>query len=233
MARDWYDGWIGEGDMNVYLIADTHFNHAQIKTYCQRPDNFTDLLIKNWRRTVQPNDLVMHLGDVFIGPSAGWKDIYPQLPGRKVLVRGNHDRNHSCTWWMENGFDFACDTFVFRHVLLTHEPAKALIGDTTLNFHGHLHNIWHGFHKDAPEGSVESEAFKAKRLYNDWQRLFAVEYTNYMPVNFDKFLNKPDNYLARGFQGQTITVESSEHFKNLTGRDYKSGEGVQFAVGDS
>src|SRR5579863_1927975 len=142
--RDWHDWWIGEGDMNVYLISDTHFNQDNIKMYCQRPDNFTELLIKNWQRTVQPEDLIIHLGDVFIGPSAGWKVIYPRLTGRKFLVRGNHDRNYSNTWWMENGFDFACDGFMFRHVWLSHEPAQVLPEGAVLNFHGHLHNIWHG-----------------------------------------------------------------------------------------
>jgi calcineurin-like phosphoesterase family protein len=199
-TRDWYDGWIEEGEMKVYLIADTHFNHAKIKTYCQRPDNFTELLIKNWKQTVQPTDLVLHLGDVFIGPSAGWKEIYPQLPGRKGLIRGNHDRNHSNTWWMENGFDFACDSMIFRHVWLTHEPAKELPAGTDINIHGHLHNIWHGFHRNSEPGTPEYDSFVNKRLYHPWQRLFAVEYTNYRPVDFEKFLSKPDNFHARGLR---------------------------------
>ena len=49
--KDWYDGYIEkEESMKFYLISDTHFNHAKLETYCQRPANFTELLIKNWRR---------------------------------------------------------------------------------------------------------------------------------------------------------------------------------------
>ena len=184
--------------MRVYLISDTHFNHSNMKTYCYRPSNFTELLIKNWQQTVKPDDLIVHLGDVFIGPSAGWKEIYPQLTGRKFLVRGNHDRNHSCTWWMENGFDFACDGFKFRHAWLTHEPATNLPEGTELNIHGHLHNIWHGFHKNSEPGSSEHETFRYQKLHNPWQRLFSCEYSGYLPVEYEKFVNHPDKYLARG-----------------------------------
>jgi calcineurin-like phosphoesterase family protein len=33
--------------MKVYLISDTHFNHANIATYCDRPADFTDIIIRN------------------------------------------------------------------------------------------------------------------------------------------------------------------------------------------
>lgn len=184
--------------MKVYLIADTHFNHGKIATYCQRPENFTELIIRNWRQTIQPTDLIIHLGDVFIGKADGWKEIYPQLPGRKMLIRGNHDRSHSITWWMDNGFDSACDGMMFRHTWLTHEPAKTLPDGAVFNVHGHLHNIWHGFHRNAEHDSPENQVFANKKLHNDWQRLFSVEYTNYRPVDFEKFLSKPDNFQARG-----------------------------------
>lgn len=182
--------------MNVYLIADTHFNHSNIKTYCDRPDDFTERIIRNWRRIVQPSDLVIHLGDVFIGSPAGWKEIYPQLTGRKILVRGNHD-HHSVTWYMENGFDFACDRMEFRGCTLAHHPPfSGQPNRDRLWIHGHLHNIWHGFH--AYGKGPEMEAWQTKRLRFPWQRLFAIEYTNYMPTNFDKFISHPDRYQARG-----------------------------------
>lgn len=177
--------------MNVYLISDTHFNHARIATYCDRPPDFTERIIRNWRHTVRPEDLVIHLGDVFIGGVAGWREVYPQLTGRKILVRGNHDRQRSPTWWMENGFDAVNDGMVFRGVWLTHEPATSRAGGCDLNVHGHLHNIWHGFH---PEEYNQRQI----KLHQDWQRLFAIEYTDYRPVEFDKFLAHPDKYMARG-----------------------------------
>src|SRR5690348_5355140 len=180
--------------MRTLLISDTHFNHANIATYCDRPKNFTEIIIKKWNERVEWNNTVIHLGDVFIGRVEGWSAIYPNLPGKKVLIRGNHDRQRSVSWWMDNGFDFACDGLRFRNCWLTHEPDTSRAGGCELNIHGHLHNIWHGF---APNAGDEKNAMQLRKLRNPWQRLFAVEYTNYMPVEFDKFVSHPDKYQAR------------------------------------
>ena len=183
--------------MKVYLIADTHFNHANIATYCQRPEDFTDILLRNLRKTLTVEDTLIHLGDVFIGRRPPWLGDWP---GRKILIRGNHDRQHSNTWWMEHGFDFACDGMAFRNCWLSHEPRPNLpIGE--LNIHGHLHNIWSGFNyegKDVINVATGKPFGLPTQLDNPWQRLFAVEYTNYMPVEFDKFVSHPDKYQAKG-----------------------------------
>jgi len=187
--------------MKVYLISDTHFNHQNIATYCDRPANFTDLIVKNWAVIVKPEDMVVHLGDVQIGKKSDQHDILSGLPGRKVLIRGNHDRQWSNTRWMQAGFDFACDSMIFRNCWLTHEPAQSLPEGTTLNLHGHLHNIWDGFHPNDPKEDkyfAETLLTMHKQLHNPWQRLFAIEYTSYRPVEFDKFVSQPDKYQARG-----------------------------------
>lgn len=140
------------------------------------------------------NDTIIHLGDVGIGPKQGIVDVLRRLKGRKIVIRGNHDREKSNSWWMDHGFDFSCDALMFGNWWLTHEPAKALPWQEGLhcmgNIHGHLHNIWDGFGK-------EGEAVSTK-LHNPWQRLFAVEYTKYCPIEFDEFVNHPDKYQARG-----------------------------------
>lgn len=174
--------------MKVYLISDTHLNHNNIATYCDRPVDFTERIIFNWQRTVKPEDLAIHLGDVFIGKVEGWMAIYPRLTGNKILIRGNHDRQRSVTWWMQHGFRFACDGMRFRNCWLTHEPDTSRAGGCDLNIHGHLHNIWDGFHPN--DGKT------IERKYPAWQRLFAVEYTNYMPIEFDKFVSHPHKYKA-------------------------------------
>lgn len=184
--------------VNVYLISDTHFNHANIATYCQRPADFTELLVKRWHETVTANDTVIHLGDVQIGKKSEW--IMPALPGRKILIRGNHDRQNSNTWWMEHGFDFACDGLKFRNCWLTHEPCTTLASGCELNIHGHLHNIWDGFvdRENIKRNTELLGADYTKRLRYPWQRLFAVEYTDYRPVEFNKFVSHPERFQARG-----------------------------------
>lgn len=196
-VQDWHDDYIAEAEhMNIYLISDTHFKHEKMRTYCDRPADFTERIIKNWHQIVKPEDLVIHLGDVGIGKLVDWEWILPSLPGRKGLIRGNHDRQRSCGWWMEHGFGFACDGMMFRNWWLSHEPANSRPGGCEGNIHGHLHNAWHGFNAD---GLVGDEGRRLKKeLKYPWQRLFALEYTNYMPVEFDKFVSHPDKYQARG-----------------------------------
>lgn len=176
----------------TWLISDTHFNHDNIATYCDRPKDFTDLIIKRWNEVVKGDDLVIHLGDVAIGNRRSVKSILAVLPGRKVLVLGNHDRQHGPDWWMDQGFAFACQAMKYRNCWLTHEPSTSLADGCELNIHGHLHNIWDGFHPHHGE-----ERPTPTSLRNPWQRLFAIEYTNYRPVNFDKFVSHPDKYRAQ------------------------------------
>lgn len=168
----------------TWLTTDTHFNHDRIATYCVRPTNFTELLIKRWKEVVKPGDLVIHLGDVAIGNRRKVIDILAELPGRKVLVRGNHDRQHGTDWWMDQGFAFACDGMKYRNCWLTHEPSTSLADGCQINIHGHLHNFDQNHHPECNQGKP-------------FQRLLAVEYTNYYPVNFDKFVAHPDKYKAQ------------------------------------
>ena len=52
----------------IYFIADTHFNHANIIKYCNRPFKNTDemnkYIIRKWNSVVKERDTVYHLGDV-------------------------------------------------------------------------------------------------------------------------------------------------------------------------
>lgn len=54
--------------MSVWLTADTHFCHANILKFCQRPfKDVTEMdlqMITRWNAVVGPADVVYHLGDL-------------------------------------------------------------------------------------------------------------------------------------------------------------------------
>jgi calcineurin-like phosphoesterase family protein len=197
--------------MNTYLTSDTHLNHANIETYCKRPSDFTERIIRNWQRIVKPEDIIIHVGDVFIGKHEGWDAIWPSLPGKKWLIRGNHDKR-SYSWWCEHGFDFCADAIIYRRAFITHKPSQFLPGRCDINIHGHLHNIWHGFHKDEPD---TERITKSGRLKNPWQRLFAIEYTDYCPIQFEKFVSHPDQFQARGPAAAEKIAIAEEYARQL------------------
>lgn len=103
--------------MALYAMSDLHLSFS-----CDKPmdvfgagwQNYTERIFENWTGTVKDNDLVIVGGDI------SWamylEDTYEDfqflnsLPGKKLLLRGNHDY-----WWMSiakmkaffegNGFD--------------------------------------------------------------------------------------------------------------------------------
>ena len=83
-------------DQVTFITSETHFGHARISELAARPfGSVTEMdaeLIRRWNQTVAPTDLVLHLGDLALGPIADSLPLTAQLNGRKFLVPGNHDR---------------------------------------------------------------------------------------------------------------------------------------------
>lgn len=83
--------------MTKYFTSDTHFGHANIIKYCDRP--FADIgvmdatIIQNWNSIVKPEDTVYHLGDVSFTTPDRATHILGVLNGYKILILGNHDRS--------------------------------------------------------------------------------------------------------------------------------------------
>jgi len=127
----------------TYVITDTHWSHSLMQKFCNRPPNFDQLIINQWRATVKPQDIVYHLGDVTWGSQEQLSTIMSVLPGTKILVRGNHDRNHSNNWFIQAGFAAVLEKAQVSGVILSHVPAimgQEEIDRGIINLHGHFHN---------------------------------------------------------------------------------------------
>lgn len=166
-----------------WLLPDTHFFHDKMVTdWGIRPHNYNDLIMKNLKRLVAPQDRMIHLGDVIFYKYDQLKPLLDSIPCKKFLVMGNHDRK-SRSWYMNNGFDFVADSFVVGDIIFSHKPIRSLPDGCRINIHGHFHNTNHRSHE--PQ-------------YNEWydtkvHRLVALEYTNYEPVNLKTFIHETDS----------------------------------------
>jgi calcineurin-like phosphoesterase family protein len=163
--------------MNTYLIADPHFSHANIIKYEKRPfvdtEDMDNSIIMYWNNLVDENDLIFVLGDVFFCKSDRQRYIASRLKGRKILIRGNHDRGISDTKFKKLGFDVH-NYYFYEGYLLTHYPQplegmKRIMEEYGVkgNIHGHVHS-------------------EINDLDQNFYRCVSVECTDYHPVWFHK-----------------------------------------------
>ena len=86
--------------MALYAIGDLHLSFGTNKPMddFRGWDHYVDRLERNWRAVVEPEDTVVIAGDISWGmtlPEAAADFAFlQQLPGRKLLLKGNHDY-----WW--------------------------------------------------------------------------------------------------------------------------------------
>lgn len=128
----------------IYFIADTHFNHANIIKYCNRPFKDThemnEYIIQNWNSVVKKDDTVYHLGDVGFGQLQEVKSLVERLNGTKILLRGNHDFKIGVNTWKEIGFsEVYKKKIVLGNLLLTHTPTEK-VEENQINIFGHIHD---------------------------------------------------------------------------------------------
>lgn len=88
---------------NIFFTSDTHFGHANIIQYSNRPfqnvEEMNGKLIENWNKTVTKQDVVYHLGDFLLGkPEHVWPIINRLNFGFLYLIKGNHE-NAFCNWY--------------------------------------------------------------------------------------------------------------------------------------
>lgn len=87
--------------MRIYGIGDLHLSFTSDKPmdiYGGQWTNHTERLEQNWRRIIDPDDVVILAGDISWGlkreeaeADLAW---IAAMPGTKVLIKGNHD-----LWW--------------------------------------------------------------------------------------------------------------------------------------
>lgn len=153
-----------------------HLLDEKIPDLLGRPPNFTKLILRNWTRRVEPDALVIDLGDTIIKTVSQLPELIKPLPGRKIITLGNHDPE-SYGWFMERGYDFACDYYVWYPIVFSHQPLPFLPPGCLYNIHGHLHNN----PANNPEGF---------RYLKPWHKLFSLELEGYGPVRLSDFARK-------------------------------------------
>jgi len=128
---------------NIWIISDTHFFHENIGRYCNRPENWQELIIKNWNDLISPDETVLHLGDFSFGKRSNFDLLIEQLHGKIILIRGNHDRLSKVRYDVR-GVTIVSESIYVEldekvKIIFSHWPVVPL-DDGVINIHGHIHN---------------------------------------------------------------------------------------------
>ena len=159
--------------MRTWIISDTHFHHAKIIEYCDRPfkdvNHMNEAMIERWNEVVGEGDVVWHLGDFgFFKDVNHMRLTTDRLNGKKNIILGNHDR-FKPTQFMEGGFQWASRfPIIFdEFFILSHEPKFLESNSPYFVFYGHFHQK---FYVDA-------------KSLNYWN--CCAEVQDYRPIDFD------------------------------------------------
>lgn len=158
--------------MNIWCIADTHFSHKRLIEAGYRHSNFEDKLRKSLSK-IPIGDVLIHLGDICLGNDIENNKFITNLPCKKILVKGNHDKGNQ--FYYNMGWDFVCksftDTYCGKRIKFSHEPVK---GNFDINIHGHLHQNFR-----YPE---------LKYIITEKHFLVSMEELNYRPVSLKEII---------------------------------------------
>ncbi len=166
------------GMSNIFLIADTHFGHANILKFTKedgtllRPgfddiEHMNEVFIFNWNSVVKPIDKVYHLGDIGFKNATEVGKIMNRLHGEKVLIKGNHDNlklSQYAQWFKDVRGTHQLAGFILSHIPIHPGSLARWAG----NIHGHLH---------------------ANKIKDDRYINVSVECINYTPIELNECIN--------------------------------------------
>lgn len=174
---------------HTFFISDTHFGHANIIRFCNRPfrnvEEMNEALIENWNLVVSEDDTVFHLGDFAFGGSNVWKSIIPRLNGHINLIIGNHDRKNLRQGYMSY-FDMVVPQLQIEiednSIYLNHYPF--------LCYGGSYRGVWQLFGHVHSGPQADGLDISRLRVLLPTQYDVGVDNNNFTPISYREVKEK-------------------------------------------
>lgn len=122
----------------VWFCSDLHFGHKNIQKFRPFVKDMVDneqQIISCWKEVVTKHDDVFVLGDAAFTMAA--LQLFEDLPGRKFLVRGNHDSCDTSSYLKV--FSQVFGLLKYKEFWLSHAPIHPDELRGKVNLHGHVH----------------------------------------------------------------------------------------------
>lgn len=136
--------------MNKWFCSDWHLGETRLDIMgrpFKNTDEMTNVLVENHNSLVAKKDLVFFGGDsVYAKADPKYLDEIARFNGRKILFRGNHDRNYDDKTLLKyfeeiipegHGMPITIDGIP---CWITHYPTQGR--EDRFNIVGHIHAIW-------------------------------------------------------------------------------------------
>lgn len=142
--------------MSVFIVGDCHFGHrniAKFRPFVSSPDDNENRICAEWRATVHKRGIVYVMGDAAFTQDS--LKLYDCLPGKKILLKGNHDDMVS-TADLSAIFAEQHGMLKYKGMWFTHSPIHPDELRGNPNVHGHVHSkpimkrTWYGGKKLDP-----------------------------------------------------------------------------------
>lgn len=169
---------------HTFFTSDTHFNHANIIKFCNRPfkdvEQMNDVMIANWNSVIGKDDTVFHLGDFCLGGAAEWTKILDRLNGKIYLIMSNHDLKNIRQGFISRFEHVAMQMRIEigkKRIYLCHYPFLCFEGsykDDVWQLFGHVHTR---------RSNSGIDAGRLQYLYPT-QYDVGVDNNNFTPVSF-------------------------------------------------
>ena len=175
-----------------FYISDTHFDHANIMHYDNRPfktvEEMNAKMIENWNNAVKKDDEVFILGDFCWGKEDRWIELLEQLNGQKTLITGNHDiQPQKCKRYFADIKERKTITDEGRKVILSHEPISCYRN----HFYGWYHLYGH-VHISFEWNMMEHDRYLMEELYGKPYEMYNIgammAYMDYTPRTLDQII---------------------------------------------
>lgn len=159
----------------IYFTSDTHYGHANIIKYSERPFKDTvemnETMIRNWNEIVKPGDQIYHLGDFGFMQEPELDKILSRLNGQKFLIWGNHDQVIKKSKALQAHFAWCRDYYEIKteyegkdqKIVLCHYPMVSWnkMHRGSWMVHGHCHgNLKYPFKGRIWDAGVDPNGFK-------------------------------------------------------------------------
>lgn len=195
----------------IYFISDLHFSHKNIlkfeRSRFETIEEQNLFIIESLNSQVKKTDTLYILGDV------GEPDWLKFLNGRKILIKGNHDKQSSALYQTYCAEVYDHPIYIKENIVLSHHPIQVNAG--VLNVHGHLHGakLDSKNHLNVSIAVANYKAVEITELYNIAARL-PKDNHNFLEEWFADIqvplFNRPDLVV---FPNGRINVEASKKLR--------------------